>query len=384
MIKALFVSHDNSYTGAPTALLRLLHNINGLNGMEADILLLRQARQEQHFGSVANKVINISRPNSLFRRVVNKVLHFDISRRQLLRRMNQYQVIFFNSAVSLNYFTREELHGFPKKALLVYEMPVALWTILGKEIGKLRAPELIFSPTPQLTMALQQLGVDPLAILPLHQYLNPDHIMEGALSHRHSAKKPTGDFHVGMIGVPAWPKAVEYFLCIARDFNTRYPDARVKFVWKGINPGTEHYEIYNSDVQKAGLQDTVLFEGKTERVSDFYEKIDVLALSSREDTFPYIMMEAALFEKPTVCFDQSGGAVSFVQAYGGFVVPFLAIEDYCEALYRYYTDENLLKRHGREARDYILKYHSNPELIRSQFTAGLSRLLSGISVPAKS
>ena len=50
-------------------------------------------------------------------------------------------------------------------------------------------------------------------------------------------------------------------------------------------------------------------------------------MPSREDPFPLVNLEAAFFEKPVLCFEDSGGTPELVENDAGFVVPYLDIEE---------------------------------------------------------
>jgi glycosyltransferase involved in cell wall biosynthesis len=52
---------------------------------------------------------------------------------------------------------------------------------------------------------------------------------------------------------------------------------------------------------------------------------DVFALTSREDPYPLVCLEAAALGKPIVCFAGAGGAPEFVEQDCGFVVPYFDV-----------------------------------------------------------
>ena len=58
-------------------------------------------------------------------------------------------------------------------------------------------------------------------------------------------------------------------------------------------------------------------------MSDYFSIFDVFALMFREDPFPLVCLEAALLEKPNLCFARAGGASELVESDSGFVVPYL-------------------------------------------------------------
>jgi glycosyltransferase involved in cell wall biosynthesis len=59
--------------------------------------------------------------------------------------------------------------------------------------------------------------------------------------------------------------------------------------------------------------------------ADYMAAADVFVLTSREDPYPLVCLEAAALEKPIVCFEGGGGTPEFVEADCGFVVPYLDI-----------------------------------------------------------
>jgi len=60
--------------------------------------------------------------------------------------------------------------------------------------------------------------------------------------------------------------------------------------------------------------------------------MDIFALTSREDPFPLVMLEAAAIKLPMVCFAQSGGGPEFAEIGGGLVVPYLDVPAFAGCL----------------------------------------------------
>jgi len=59
---------------------------------------------------------------------------------------------------------------------------------------------------------------------------------------------------------------------------------------------------------------------------DYFAAADVFALTSREDPYPLVCLEAAALAKPIICFADAGGMPEFVEEDCGFVVPYLDVE----------------------------------------------------------
>jgi len=121
-------------------------------------------------------------------------------------------------------------------------------------------------------------------------------------------------------GPGSWNKGSDVFLWLARSVCKQRERAR--FVWLGDVP-LLHYE---HDIDKSGLGGKVRFIGSVARPADYISAADVFALTSREDSFPLVCLEAAALGKPIVCFADAGGMPEFVEDDAGFVVPYLDIE----------------------------------------------------------
>jgi len=351
------------------ALHRLLNILKADESIQADVSILTvPPTQRISFRDVAHRVVYYNHSNKFFYRIFERITKINLPYKKLLNTIRRYDAVIFNSVSSLFHFKQEELERIKKSILFLYEMPVAIQCILGNSgMEKLRSISVICTPTLILKKHLINQGISESSIHIVNQCLD-----EEVISAQPSKEGKADDyFTVGMIGSNSWAKSAEYFLCIAKVFVQKYPQIKVRFVWKGIQKGTNAYHIYNSDIEKAGLRDYIYFEGHTEGIADFYNDIHVLALPSREDTYPFVMLEAALFQKPTISFEESGGAVSFIRAWGGFVVPFLDFEQYADALYAYAIDGQLLEMHGEAARNYTVEQHCNAYLIREQFNHAL-------------
>jgi glycosyltransferase involved in cell wall biosynthesis len=150
-------------------------------------------------------------------------------------------------------------------------------------------------------------------------------------------------------------KGPDLFLQVADKFaKMRYvPPAH--FVWIGGN--REQVEAMRQRVRELSRQDVVHFIGRRADVSSYYHASDVFLLTSREDPFPLVMMEAALRGNPIVCFDNSGGAPEFVQDDAGFVVRAFDVDEMAERLALLLSSDQLRRRMGEAARQRVLRRH---------------------------
>ena len=99
----------------------------------------------------------------------------------------------------------------------------------------------------------------------------------------------------------------------------------------------------------------------------FYKNTDVLFLSSREDPYPLVVLEAAAFAKPAICFKDAGGAPEFVLQDAGIIVPYLDILAVANALLLYQQTPALVREHGVVAKARLQELHQHKAFILKQF-----------------
>ncbi len=111
------------------------------------------------------------------------------------------------------------------------------------------------------------------------------------------------------------------------------------FVWIGAgDPADMRWARH--DVESAGIEDRCLFVGQLPEVGSAFEACDVFALTSREDPFPLVGLEALSRGVPMLCFDGAGGAPEIVEEDAGAIVPYLDIEAMEKALDHLLTDDS--------------------------------------------
>jgi glycosyltransferase involved in cell wall biosynthesis len=162
---------------------------------------------------------------------------------------------------------------------------------------------------------------------------------------------------IGSCGNAEWRKGNDVFMAVAQNVISRYPNRPVYFIWVGISNNSELYHIQRSDAQKMGLSDRIIHIDPTPDVFQYVSQLDVFGLFSREDPYPLVVLEAALAQKPIVCFEGAGGAPEFVEADCGFVVPYLDVVAMADKM-SYLIDNPTVKTQlGQAAKQKVLTRH---------------------------
>lgn len=98
-----------------------------------------------------------------------------------------------------------------------------------------------------------------------------------------------------------------------------------KMIWIGSADGKDLNP--EREIENRHLAGFVEWIGPKENPREYFAAGDILLLTSREDPYPLVCMEAAEAGMPIVCFDsQAGGMHTFVEEDAGMVVGYLDIE----------------------------------------------------------
>jgi glycosyltransferase involved in cell wall biosynthesis len=117
-------------------------------------------------------------------------------------------------------------------------------------------------------------------------------------------------------GFDLWPALV-------RRVTAQCPNAR--FAWVGrVEESLAHWARH--DLRTAGLEHHLIMEPPRSDLADVYAAADLYALTSREDPFPSVVLEAMANRLPVVVFEDSGGITDLVREVGGACVPYLDVD----------------------------------------------------------
>lgn len=116
----------------------------------------------------------------------------------------------------------------------------------------------------------------------------------------------------GMSGASSYRKGFDLFVDIAAEFQ-----GKAQFIWIGRDRdlGFDYYA--KSKIKYHNLDNIRIAGEQSDKYYDYLNSIDGFMLTSREDPFPLVMIEAGYLGKPLVAFE-SGGAKEFIVPGTGF------------------------------------------------------------------
>ena len=95
---------------------------------------------------------------------------------------------------------------------------------------------------------------------------------------------------------------------------------------------------------------------------------DIFALTSREDPYPLVVLEAALLQKPMVCFENAGGAQDLIETDAGIIVPYLSLNAMANAIVSIKENPECRLQMGQIARKKVLQRHATEKAFHEFLT----------------
>ncbi len=381
MKSILFVTHDTSRTGAPILLLNLM-NLLRQSGFSINcIMKSADGPLTDKFKSASNKwcVYYLSKKGTLIVRIIRKFVSL-MGRSKLDTCLASSEIVILNTITNGDIV--HELRRRYKGVILTYvhELEVGASVFSSKlNIDNLidTSDGFIVPCNAVANFLIRQYEVLPSAIYKLDYFIPLNH----SGSTRSEARVLKDNLVVGGCGTGDWRKGIDLFLLVALRTRVYYPHHRISFQWKGIVKNSPEWIKISYDINKAGLSDFMTLLESDDKTLDFFEGIDVLLLTSREDPYPLVVLEAGSLGRPTICFEQSGGAKEFVGSDAGFSVQYLDTNAMCTGIVHYYDDRNLLYNHGSMARQRAERLHLDNQRILEEFNLILVESLAKKRLP---
>jgi len=148
-----------------------------------------------------------------------------------------------------------------------------------------------------------------------------------------------------------WRKGSDLFIQLARVVCRQRPNVYFAWIGGGLVHELEH------DARSVGLTPKMRFTGEVAKTIDYFAAADVFVLTSREDPYPLVCLEAAAVGKPIVCFAEAGGMPEFVEDDCGFVVPYLNTEAMADRVIRLLDCPRCREKMGAAARRKVAERH---------------------------
>lgn len=365
MKKLLFVSHDANRAGAQILLLRFLRLLKNHPDYQFSVLLKEGGIIENEFEALTTTYFWKKETNvGIIRKIANKFFNKNKQDNEAVIKIlveQKFDLVISNTVTNGNLL----------EALAILKVPMITYVHeLEMGIQQYTSPEefqktLSFSKSfIACAASVKQNLIENHAIDVIQISVLPSLLPDSALSfkssehHKNELKNkyniPQNAFLIGGMGTVDLRKGVDIFLQTAHKLKQQ-PD--IYFLWVGGQSNEIEYKFFQIDKDRLGLTN-VIFQTSITNPLDYIDAFDVFFVSSREDPYPLVVLEAAMLAKPILCFDKAGGAKDFVEHDCGFVTEYLNVDAIVEKIKLLKDNPNLVKNLGDAARSKALERHN--------------------------
>lgn len=374
----LFVGHDANRAGAQILLLRFLKLLKVYGKVQFSILLKHDGPLVEEYQSIApTYILHQEKPLGLKSQILHKI---KTKIGQSTTEINPVWQILAGKKFDLivsNTFTNGD----------IFEELGQLNCPIYSYIHELRMGIEMYNGTPQAIEntlrgtqkfiacansvkqnLLQQFGISEQKIEILSSLL-PESALAYQITEtrvqalRYELGIPQDAFVVGGMGTIDLRKGTDLFLQLAHILR----EQNVYFLWVGGSHAQNDFKIFAIDIQRLGISN-IKFVETVSNPLDYLSVFDIFALTSREDPYPLVVLEAALLQKPMLCFEKAGGAQDLIQTDAGMVVPYLSLEAMSKAILTLKENPELSAEMGRIARKKVLQRHSTEKAFQEFLT----------------
>ncbi|MBN9380256.1 MAG: glycosyltransferase family 4 protein [Chitinophagaceae bacterium] len=382
--KIVFISHDASLTGAPILLFQLIKLLVKQDLFDIRILLYRGGTLEDTFKATAPTLILKSAGYNKEKRLIPRIwnyLRYRVQLRKAFEVAGQADILFCNTLATGPLL--KEFHTLHKPVVTyVHELGSVIHE-LDKDGGAsfvLSNSTHFIAPSEAVSKNLMEHHGIPAGKLSfLNYFLTPPDLTGASRAEIRQRfflqwNIPWDKLYVVGMGITTFRKGIDLFLAIARETYRHTQDAH--FIWIGDYEHEESRQQIFKKIAEYELSDRVTMTGKLPYSPATLIPFDLLALTSREDPYPLVMIEAAYAGVPTLCFDNTGGAAEFTADECGWAIPGNSVEQFAATILSLCKHRTEIAARGAKARKKALMKHAGETLILQQFTGIIRKVLN--------
>jgi glycosyltransferase involved in cell wall biosynthesis len=380
--KTFFISHESSLTGAPIMLLNLLSLLKETGLFDIRIILYRGGTLENEFFKYGKVSVLKSKDYGKQSFLLFRMINFLIFRFRLLLLKSETKdaEIIFNNTITNGRILKSLSGAHTKIVSYIHELDSVIQKYPKDAELTLKYSDLLICPSNVVAQNLilkYKIGKNKLAFL--NYYFPMTYLDVGELVKDTSRKSFPGHlkfsndrFYVVAMAWATYRKGIDIFVDAARI--TKELNENIHFVWIGDFLDNEMKIKTEKQIATHQLEDYLTITGALPHSLENLLPFDLFILSSREDPYPLVVLEAALVKLPSVCFANTGGAQEFIGDDCGWIVDEISSKKLSEKIIEIKNQKEEIRIRGQHAFEKCLKSHTDKELIINQFNDILEKL----------
>lgn len=352
----IFISHDASPNGAPINLLNQCKAYRQSYGDNLVIVLISGGSLIEDFRAVA-PVLNLHR--DLANIVINRDVEYVFERLKFLG----YSRCVANTVVSgalQEILQRNGIETVFEVHELIETIRINGWNSYADKIAKSNSI-VVFAAKYVANKFMEHFG------LPERQV----RILPQGVANLYSGKKAEARerllYRLGLsasenpkillgVGYATHRKGTDLFCDVAAEFHKKQRQ-NIHFIWLGYR--NEYFENWkNRTLPQMPYKDNVHFWDFDPHPEYIFAGADILLLTSREDPFPSVALEALANGTPVIAFEDTGGIPEILDGTNGVVVEHLNVQQMAEAAWEILQNPDTM--HPLKT-----KFRTYPEFIQS-------------------
>lgn len=375
--KILFISHEASLSGAPILVLNLLKKIKqDRKNYSIDVLLIRGGDLYEEFVQLAENVF-IGKPQtyepSFIKRNAKRLINvlakkkanenpIDSVTSKLL--LNQYDLVYSNTIGTLSWSLPFFKNNIPT-ILAVHELTFAIESTYRKEFvveNINNTSQIIAGSKAVADNLIATFGADANKIKIIHSFVDTVlDIKKDKEILRKDLNIDKNDLIIGIASSQELRKGTDLIPLLVQKLKQK-TNLNFKFINLGGTSASPYVRCTKIDAEKLGITDDLIFVEHNKTPNDYINLYDVFLLMSREDPFPLVMLTAAKLKKPIIAFEQSGGAVEFLENGYGVLTPYLDLDAMATEIIKLLQNEHLRLDYGNKIHEKLEQDYSEKKL----------------------
>lgn len=370
--RILFISHDSTLTGAPILLLNLLRLLKETSIFDFEVLLYRGGNLEKEFKKLAAVDVLKNKGYALETGWFKKIKNYISYRLKLVRwknRIEDFDLVFSNTITNGRLLQKILAKNIPVVSY-VHELQSVIEQFKKDAELTLLNSNVIAVPSNTVKENLVKNHVCSPGQIKILNYYFPFIDNSDIIRSKMSVRKafldkfdiPSNMFYVVSMGTATYRKGFDLFVKVAQELKS-YPD--IYMIWIGDFIKDESSTINRDLIDKNVVGKNLLITGFLDHSITNLLPFDLFLLTSREDPYPLVAIEAAFNRIPIIGFE-SGGVEEFVGDNCGWIIPEFSTSLMAEKIIELKKEQAHIQQRGENAFQKAIMMHANENSIISQ------------------
>jgi glycosyltransferase involved in cell wall biosynthesis len=372
----MVVGHEASLSGAPVLLLHLFRLVKENNIASFFFVLRRDGPLVDEYKNIAEVIVLKTSKYSIEKQIFKRLCNILINRFTILKVLIKgcrCDCIFSNTIINGSLLKTLSILNKPI-ITYVHELQHIIDFFIDKKEAKytLKLTSVFAFPSVAVRNVLVNnycVSNDKLKKLSYYFPVKKQIIDEEQAASNSAFRKKFGfkedDLIIGGMGLASKRKGVDLFIEVCELVIAQ--NKKIRFCWVGNYEDLDIQRKTQELIAEKNLSENILFTGPLPHNLNNFSFFNLFFLSSREDPYPLVVLEAAIMKVPSICFSDSGGIVEFIEKDAGWIIEDFSVKEASTQILSLAQNKEQILQVGNAAFEKVIKLHCTPEVIVREF-----------------